>query len=139
MVKNTLAMSRGARVDGTASIKKIPKGYALRLLRGYPDQGGVVPTGQIETDAHNGTWRVYDFNVGGEAGQTPNDRRSLEIWLVGKNGDALLECWREAHRVHSIAMEQLKSSTGRYGQWLDAIKTTTDDMVRCAKVDLLRK
>jgi hypothetical protein len=60
------------------------------------------------------------------------------LWLVGDDGAALLECWENDHRVHSIAMNEIQRLTGKYGKWLDPIKTTTKDMVRCAKVDLVR-
>jgi hypothetical protein len=127
----------GTHVDASGTVSRAPAGYVWRVLRGYPRAGGVIPYGRMDIEDATGKWRVFNFEVGGEAGR--NDRRSLEIWLVGKDGEALLECWENGHLVHRKAMEKIKSLTGSYGEWLEPIKKTTKDMVRCAKVDLIRK
>jgi hypothetical protein len=124
----------GPRIDAHGTVSKAPPGYAWRVLRGYP-KGGVVPNGHIDIDG-TGKWQVLGFEVGGESGK--NDRRSLELWLVGENGRALLECWKNDHTIHTVAMNDIRRLTGKYGTWLDPIKTMTTDMVRCAKVDLIR-
>jgi len=125
-----------ALTDASGTVPKAPPGYVWRVLRGYPGLGGVIPQGNLDVDDATGRWRVVNFDVGGDPGR--NDRRSLEIWLVGEDGRALLACWENDHLVHRKAMEQIKAATGRYGEWLGPIKTFTKDMVRCAKVDLVR-
>ena len=108
----------GELVDASGSFKgPIPAGYELRVLRGYPRQGGVLPSGTLRVDESTGRWSVADFEVGGEGGKTPPERRSLELWLVGESGRAVLQCWSDAHQVHAIAMHRIKDLTGKYGQW----------------------
>jgi hypothetical protein len=131
----------GELVDASGSFQKgaIPVGYELRVLRGYPRQGGVLPSGTLRIEESTGRWSVADFGVGGEGSKTPPERRSLEIWLVGQSGKAALQCWSDAHQVHAKAMYRIKELTGKYGQWLDPIRALPKDMILCAKVDLLRK
>jgi hypothetical protein len=124
----------GPKVDAHGTVSKAPRGYSWRVLRGYP-KGGVIPAGHIDIEAGTGKWQLLGFEVGGESGTT--DRRSLELWLVGGDGEALLECWDNDHRVHAIAMNDIQRLSGKYGKWLDPIKTTTKDMIRYSKVDLI--
>lgn len=114
-----------------------PTGYSWKVLRGYPG-GGVIPVARaLDINYETGRWEVRNFEIGGEPGI--QDRRSIEIWLVGRDGDALLECWQRNHLVHKKAMEQIKQLTGNYGEWLEPITMKTKDMVRCAHVDVFRK
>jgi hypothetical protein len=125
-------------VDAGGTVPKAPPGYEWRVLRGYPKRGGFIPHGYFDLDAITGKWRVVGFQVAGEPGRKPNDQRSLEIWLVGADGRALLKCWSDAHSVHRLAMDKLDQA-GISGGWLDPITDKTKDMVRCGKVDLLRR
>jgi hypothetical protein len=125
-------------IDAGGAVPKAPPGYEWRVLRGYPKQGGFIPHGYFDLDAITGKWRVVGFQVAGEPGREPNDQRSLEIWLVGGDGRALLKCWNDAHDVHRKAMKKLQQA-GMSGDWLDPITDKTKDMIRCGKVDLLRR
>ena len=132
----------GANVDSTVDVMgiakvPIPDGYSLRILRGYPKLGGVLPVGHLSLDSGTGKWEVRAFEVGGDPGI--HDLRTIEIWLVGKDGEALLKCWSDAHLVHRKAMEKIKELTGKYGEWLGPIQQHTEDMLLCAKIEVYRK
>ena len=122
-------------VRGTHAAKSLPAGYVLRILRGYPEQGGFIPFGTTTIDFDNGTWQALRFEVGGN----PGDRRSIEVWLVGPDGQALLNCWSDCHAIHRKAQNALMAATDKYAEWLPPIKTATRDMVLCQRVSITRK
>ena len=92
-------------VDVRGSIaKSLPEGHELRVLRGYPQQGGLVPVVNTTVDVEKGEWLAPGFDIGGTAG----DARSIEVWVVGPDGAALLDCWLQAQKAHWATVKQVK-------------------------------
>lgn len=124
--ENNAVITGKTEVRGTIS-KPIPDGYELRVLRGYP-WGGFVPHGHCFYDPDKKTWHVQQFDMGGEK----NDVRTIEVWLVGRDGHLLLETWATDHEVHKETNSRLQKLAPTEGlTWLKPIKGGTTDMFRC--------
>lgn len=117
------------------SEQPLPKGYELQVLRGYPRQKGVVPNSKAHKTAGKLEWIAHDFDIGG----APKELRTIEVWLVGSNGAALLANWEENHAIVAKANRELR----RLGElakqqpaidWLPPITRLTSDMARCQSV-----
>nr|WP_315243896.1 hypothetical protein [uncultured Albidiferax sp.] len=112
------------------SEKPIPKGYELRVLRGYPRVHGVVPHAKLTTSNDKLEWDAYDFDIGGAKGET----RSIEAWLVGPDGAALLATWESNHQsTVVVANREIRRLAGIANlpadeRWLPPITTATRDM-----------
>jgi hypothetical protein len=108
-------------------------GQTLRLLRVHPNHGGFAPGGDVHV--RNREWESLGFDLGGE----PGTRRGIEAWVVGRDGNVLLDHWKESFRVHSDLNHQLRRVTGSYGEWLPYLQSWTRDMIRCARVLVMRQ
>ena len=126
------------RVDvrGTFAKGALPKGYSIRVLRGYTD-GGFQPSAETAVDSENGTWQALDHQVGGD----PGDRRLIQVWLIGEGGAAMLACWAEAAAVHWELQKEFKKQLHYYAHWLwlNPIKVQTRDMILCKSILVRRK
>jgi hypothetical protein len=111
----------------------LPQGYELRLLRGYSD-GSFVPNGTLYVDHTRRTWSAQQFDVAGEPGSV----RTIEIWLVGFNGRALLDNWLANQQVVSVLHDELKNLGKASKTWLPSIKVATTDMMRCHQIEVVR-
>lgn len=120
-------------VEGTYST--IPENYELRPLRFYPDQMAYVPTGAIAIDKLKKCWKVPRFDVGGESG----DNRGIEIALAGPDARIFLDYWAEAHQVHKLAIDEVRSLKGKFNRWLPMIRKWPTDLLTCARVEVKRK
>lgn len=128
------AIAGTCNVTGTIA-GALPTGHVLRAIRGAPKSGGFVPNGVVDLDADSHQWRVHEFDIGGQ----PGDLRTIEIWVVGPDGQAFLNYWEEAHKVHYETNQIVQQKTGAFGKWLPFIKNPTRDMQRLARVEVSRK
>lgn len=118
------------------SEKPIPKGYELRVLRGYPGDLGVVPNAKLIKSSDKLEWDAYDFDIGSSKG----DARSIEAWLVGPDGSALLTNWETNHRSTTVPanveIRRLAKIAKEPGleRWLPPITSVTKDMFKVRHV-----
>lgn len=115
------------------SEKQIPDGYELHVLRGYPRQQGVVPNAKAHKASADLKWVVYDFHVG-----NPKKTYTIEVWLVGESGQALLDNWQANHEIVVKANRELEDFGKKESdmQWLPPITRVTTDMHRCQSIDV---
>jgi hypothetical protein len=125
-------VSRKLTVRGVI-LEPLPARHSLRILRSHPNSGGLALAGQV--NMRDGAWEALGVDAGGE----PGEQRGIEAWVVGPDGDALLEAWDRAAAVHFEVNETLKKATGSFGKWLPYIHKTTGDMTRCARVTVIRR
>ncbi|PPA04605.1 hypothetical protein C4E44_08090 [Pseudomonas sp. MWU12-2312b] len=131
--ENNSVISGRTGIRGTLK-QALPRGYELRILRGYPD-GGFVPSSQTVVDEEAKTWFVQDFDIGGEA----KDKRTIEAWIVGSDGAVLLDTWLAANGVHGMAARQLeRAAPNERFVWLNPIRQGTKDMRRVAVIQVVR-
>ena len=129
-------------VDVHGSIAKpelIRDGYTLRICKGYV-KGGFAPQGEITIDRQTHTWTARQFDPGGAS----KESRRIEVWLIGADGQALLECWSEAHELRSRNVRKLREMASALNRhvsvtWTLPIRRTTRDMHRCTFVDITRE
>jgi hypothetical protein len=121
------------------SDEPIPAGYELQVLRGYPKVKGIVPHAKTHQTPGKKEWVTHDFDVGG----IPKDTRTIEVWLIGPDGDALLKTWEANHEVVAAANREAR----RLGElakqkvnveWLPPIVNFTADMHRCGAIVVTR-
>lgn len=129
----------GERIKGKVRVTvtssgQVPEGYELHVLRGYPKVSGVVPNTKVHKTAEKLEWVAHDFDIGGTTGET----RTIEVWLVGAGGLALLANWEANHKVVSEANRSLKTLGQNNLNWLPPITRFTPDMYRCQSVVVAR-
>ena len=122
-------------VDVRGSIKKaLPEGHVLKVLRVYPGSENYIPIGEGRIDIKSGTWMAEQCNIGGKTG----DKRWIAAYIVGPGGAALLSYYEKAARVHKSVMNQLRSATGKEGEYLPLMDKRTPDMLECDRVSVTR-
>lgn len=140
----------GQEVDGRVRVhvrssKPIPDGYEVMVLRGYPKQNGVVPNQLLNKQPASLDWIADSFDIAGKAGYV----RTVEVWLVGRDGQALLKNWRENHDIVATLNRNIRKlgghlkedaaiDAGGMREWLPPITTFTADMHRCQAVSVKR-
>lgn len=125
----------GGKVSVTVkSSKPIPAGYELHVLRGYPSSGGVVPNARTANGSEPLTWVAHDFDIAGKSGE----RRTIEVWLVGKGGAALLENWKACHEAVRENRKLINEVDARNFVWLPPIRRLAPDMHPCCSVPVVR-
>ncbi len=116
------------------SIKKaLPKGFVLKVLRFYPNNG-YVPLSTAVVSVEKGTWEAANCSTGGN----PGDTRYLTAYLIGPAGNVLLDYYREASNLHNPMREQLMKLTNLPAEFLPLITEQTPDMVECHRVKVYR-
>ncbi|MHA6883085.1 hypothetical protein [Ralstonia pseudosolanacearum] len=140
--------SDGAYIDQDeqkfrGTIKRaLPEGYALWLVRRWKeDRDRYYPEGQAELRPMRGStteheWEVEKVFVGGNAGG--KDSRIIEMWLVGSDGQTMLNAIKKANTKYA----RLMSHTGMKWDkpWLiEPLQDTTSDMVPCTNIIVTRR
>ena len=120
-------------VRGTLD-RPVPDGFELHAVRAYP-KGGFIPYGHVDVDQEKREWNVREFDIGGH----PGESRMIQIWLVGRDGAALLQCWTEADAVRSEMATQLKVLSAMAAPRLKPVAGPTSDMARCVSLHVRRK
>lgn len=108
--------------------------YTLMVFRVYSDNR-VAPTGGAGR-VEKGTWVVRECNMGSSARK--GQLRDFGVYLVGPNGNALLDYYKDASRVHRVAMDKL-ANAGIEAEYLPAIQNPTQDMIVCCNLSLRKK
>lgn len=121
------------------SDEPIPEGYELHVLRGYPRVKGIVPNAKTHKTAGKLEWVTHDFDIGG----IPKETRTIEVWLVGASGTALLDNWEANHAIVSKANRELRRLGEIANQkpdieWLQPITRFTSDMCRCQSIVVVK-
>ena len=136
--RNSDVLSNRERVTVTSE-KPIPKGYELRVLRGYPRVEGFVPHVKLTKANNKLEWDAFDFDIGGAKGDT----RMIEAWLIGPDGAVLLKAWEENHKAIAATNREIdclavlaKASGTR--TWLPPIESKTKDMHKCFSIVVKR-
>jgi hypothetical protein len=140
----------GQDVDGRVRVHvrsrgPIPDGYELMVLRGYPKQNGVVPNQLLNKQPASLDWIADSFDIAGKTGYV----RTVEVWLVGRDGQALLKNWRENHEIVATLNRNIRKlgdhlkegaaiDVERMRDWLPPITAFTADMHRCQAVSVKR-
>jgi hypothetical protein len=137
--RNNDVLSNRERVTVTSE-KPIPKNYELRVLRGYPGVEGFVPHVKLTRANERLEWDAFDFDIGGVKGNT----RTIEAWLIGPDGAALLKTWGENHKAIAATnreIERLATLANNPGThtWLPPIESKTKDMHKCFSIVVTRK
>ncbi len=138
-------VDRHVRVHVRSS-KPIPDGYELIVLRGYPNQNGVVPNQAASRNPTSLDWIADPFDLAGQAGDT----RTVEVWLVGRDGQALLKNWQQNHAIVATLNGGIRELGGRLKEdadldvekmckWLPPITAFSADMHRCQAVSVKRR
>ncbi|SFU67580.1 hypothetical protein [Pseudoduganella namucuonensis] len=115
------------------SKEAIPEGFQLHILRGYPS-GGIVPNTKASQEGDKLKWTTYDFDIGGAS----NETRTIEAWLVGPAGTALLSNWEANHKILAAANRTLKDLGANKITWFPPITALTPDMHHCCSVVVSR-
>lgn len=118
-------------VRGTIG-KQPPQGYTLRVFRIYPANSFIDIR---EARIIDGEWVARECDIGGKAG----DKRELGVFLVGPNGEALLEYYAKATDRRKSLLEQLLKARLKANIYLPPIEKRTLDMIECARVQVERK
>jgi hypothetical protein len=116
------------------SDKPLPKGYELHVLRGYPRQNGIVPSAKAQKAADKLEWVAHEFDIAG----VKDDVRTIEVWLIGEGGQALIENWEKNHKVLANANRELEKLGKNKFAWLDPITRMTPDMHRCQSIAVVK-
>jgi hypothetical protein len=132
------ALGNRERVTVTTE-KPIPKGYELRVLRGYPGVNGFIPHVKLTKANDKLEWNAFDFDIGGDKGST----RMIEAWLIGPDGAVLLKAWEEDHKAIAAAnheIDRLARLANEAGKriWLPPIGSPTKDMHKCFSIVVTR-
>lgn len=126
------------KIKGTVRVvveasQKIPEGYELHVLRGYPRENGFIPNAKAQKATNRLEWTVEEFDIAG----VKDDVRRIEVWLVGVNGRALLENWHVNHKILADANRKLKNLEQKV-TWFPSIKTKTTDMHLCESISVTK-
>jgi hypothetical protein len=113
--------------------KHPPKGYALWILRIFPD-GAYVPLRWVDLPTGEGTWQALDCDIGGQ----PGEHRRLGAYLVGPSSQIMFAYFEDAAERHNRWMDELKVPKDAKDRYLPAFGAFTDDMIRCDTVDVIR-
>jgi hypothetical protein len=127
------------RIKGTVRVtvtsdKPLPKGYELHVLRGYPRKNGIVPNAKAQKTADKLEWIAHEFDIAG----VNDDVRTIEVWLLGEGGKALIENWEKNHNVVVNANRELEKLGKNKVAWLDPITRMTPDMHRCQSIVVVK-
>jgi hypothetical protein len=118
-------------VEIAGTMKKAPpKGYKLMVLRIYPDtkRRAIHPLREVDYADDGKSWNAKGCDIGG----APGENRALGIYLVGEAGQALIDYYDEAAKVH-------KRSKKPDSENLPLIVERTPDMIKCKEVPLVRE
>jgi hypothetical protein len=111
------------RTNVTGTIRKHPpKGYALWILRIYPD-GSYVPLRWVDPPTGEGSWQALDCDIAGQ----PGDHRRLGAYLVGPSSQIMFDYFQDAAERHNRWMDQLnvpKDAKDRYLRHSARLPTT---------------
>lgn len=81
------------QVDVKGTIEKgVPPGFEIRLLR-HTSGGGFAIGARVDVTGKE--WVSHDFIFGGKS----RDRRKISVCLVGPDGRALLDTWRQGAEI----------------------------------------
>ncbi|MBU7442158.1 hypothetical protein [Paraburkholderia fungorum] len=127
------------KIRGTIK-RTLPDQYTLWLVRRWHSrQDDFYPEGKAKLKPVPGsttehTWEVDGVFIGGN----PGDRRIIEMWIVGPDGQILLEATMKAYGQHSDLMETTKTPWS--DPWLQVpLKQTTADMIRGPQITVIRR
>jgi hypothetical protein len=122
--------------------RALPDGYALWLVRRWKSAADVYyPEGRAELRLMTGNtteheWEVAKVYVGGKQGGT--DPRFIEMWLVGPDGQIMLDAMKKANAKYSSLMSHTK--TPWEPKWLiEPLVRPTSDMVLGTRITLTRR
>lgn len=131
----------GQKFRGTIK-RALPDGCALWLVRRWknaPDR--YYPEGRAELRLMRGStteheWEVEKVFVGGNPGG--NDSRIIEMWLVGTDGQTMLNAVKKANTKYANLMSH--TGTAWEQKWLiEPLERTTSDMVLGTSIIVTRR
>jgi hypothetical protein len=120
----------------------LPAGYALWLVRRFASTPDVfLPMKRAEVKLMRGSlteheWEVDAAYVGGNKGG--NDPRIIEAWLVGPDGQRMLDAVKKANEQHARLMQHTKTPWDKEWQH-DPLPSQTSDMVLGTRITVTRR
>ncbi|WP_165843543.1 hypothetical protein [Burkholderia reimsis] len=122
--------------------RAVPDGYAIWLVRRWKSAPDLYyPEGRADLRPMSGStaeheWEVEKVFVGGNPGG--KDARIIEMWLVGPDGQIMLDAVKKANSKYASLMSHTKTPWEQ--KWLIApLGRSTSDMVLGTRITLTRR
>lgn len=119
-------LPRYAKFSGTYR-KEPPSQYEARMLRGFPRTEEYYPLEKVTLDKEKKRWKAEC-----DLGPSKGAHRFVGIYLVGPSGQALVNYFKDAARVHNPLVKETPNPA-----WLPNLKVKTADMVESDTMEVI--
>jgi hypothetical protein len=124
--------SAGASIPVGGTVRRIPEGKQLWLVRVYPD-GMYYPARRIDLKKGQRTWQEQ-FEVGGRVG----DYMGIGAFVIGAEGQALIAYQKDASNLHNDWMNRFDVPKDTERRYLPAFKRESVKALKITECDIVK-